>query len=978
MKRNWDLEELIGVFTFSSNELTLLGNKTKETRLGFAVVFKFFQNEARFPNSKNEIPKEVVSYIAKQLKVEASMFLDYDIDSRSYYYHKKQIREFFGLKESRVDEAEKIIKNLFDDTLSYEMDFHYLKEEVYKKFRDLKLDAPSIHRIERIINSNIRTQENRFFAETYKKLSEKSLTNIDKLISKSGEDLDGNLIEFNKLRSDPGKVSLESVFNEITKLKTIRSLELPQDLFKDTSIKLINRYKQRVLSEDIYELRRHPEQIRYSLLASFLWLRSSEVTDNLIELLIQVIHKIAARSERKVQKDFVNDLKRVSGKTNILYLMAEKLLNNPDGVIKDIIYPEVKEQTLKDIVNEFKSTGSAYKEKVYTVMRSSYSRHYRRMVPEILKTLKFCSNNDIHKPVIEAIELLKASAGLNKRYFLLSENIPIEGVIRTKWKDALIEKDENDNERINKINYEICILQALRDKLRCREIWVNGAYRYRNPDEDLPSDFEVNKETNYSALNKPLDAEEFISKIKATMVNSLDTLDSGMPKNSKVKISMKGNKSWITLSPSEPQQEPENLIKLKSEISKIWPMTNLLDVLKETDLMLDITNEFKTVATRETLSRTDIQKRLILALYGLGTNTGLKRVSTGNNGETYSDLLYIRRKFITKENLRNAITKVTNSIFSIRNPEIWGEGTTTCASDSTKIGSWDQNLLTEWHVRYKGRGVMIYWHVEKKSACIYSQLKSCSSSEIASMMDGLLKHCTDMEIEKNFVDSHGQSEIAFAFCHLLGFNLMPRIKAIHSQKLYRPDVNMTDSFSNLQNILTRPINWDLIRQQYDQMIKYATALRLGTAETDAILKRFTRNNLKHPTYLALAELGKAIKTIFLCEYLNSEALRIEIHEGLNVVENFNSANGFIFYGKGGEISTNKFEDQEIAILSLHLLQNCLVYINTLMIQQVLSEKGWHNKMTKEDLRALTPLIYSHVNPYGNFDLDMQQRIPINT
>ena len=77
--------------------------------------------------------------------------------------------------------------------------------------------------------------------------------------------------------------------------------------------------------------------------------------------------------------------------------------------------------------------------------------------------------------------------------------------------------------------------------------------------------------------------------------------------------------------------------------------------------------------------------------------------------------------------------------------------------------------------------------------------------------------------------------------------------------------------------------------------------RIGTAETEAILKRFTRNNLKHPTYVALQELGKVVKTIFLCEYLMSEELRIEINEGLNVVENWNSANSFIFYGKSGEI-----------------------------------------------------------------------------
>ncbi len=177
---------------------------------------------------------------------------------------------------------------------------------------------------------------------------------------------------------------------------------------------------------------------------------------------------------------------------------------------------------------------------------------------------------------------------------------------------------------------------------------------------------------------------------------------------------------------------------------------------------------------------------------------------------------------------------------------------------------------------------MIYWHVERKSTCIYSQLKSCSSSEVASMVEGLLRHCTDAEIEKNYVDTHGQSEVAFAFCHLLGFRLLPRLKNISSQKLYRPEAGNPSDYEHLQPILTRTINWDLIKSQYDEMVKYATALRLGTADTEAILRRFTRNNLQHPTYQALAEFGRAIKTIFLCQYLESEELRREIHEGLNV------------------------------------------------------------------------------------------------
>jgi TnpA family transposase len=216
--------------------------------------------------------------------------------------------------------------------------------------------------------------------------------------------------------------------------------------------------------------------------------------------------------------------------------------------------------------------------------------------------------------------------------------------------------------------------------------------------------------------------------------------------------------------------------------------------------------------------------------------------------------------------------------------------------------------------------------------------------------------------------------VGFAFCHLLGFHLLPRLKGIHRQKLYRPIAGDPDAYPHLQTILERPIRWDLIRQQYDQMIKYATALRLGTADADTILKRFTRSQFQHPTYRAIIELGKAIKTVFLCQYLHEDALRREINDGLQVVENWNSANDFIFFGKGGEIATNRFEDQELAMLSLHLLQISLVYINTLMIQQVLADQAWLDRMTPDDWRALTPLIYAHINPYGTFELDMQKRL----
>ena len=199
------------------------------------------------------------------------------------------------------------------------------------------------------------------------------------------------------------------------------------------------------------------------------------------------------------------------------------------------------------------------------------------------------------------------------------------------------------------------------------------------------------------------------------------------------------------------------------------------------------------------------------------------------------------------------------------------------------------------------------------------------------MLEGVLRHCADMQIKQQMTDSHGQSEIGFAFSHLLGFRLLPRLKPIHSQRLAVSAAGDQEQYPHLKEVLGKPINWELIRQQYDQMIKYATALRIGTADADAILRRFTRSNVQHPTYQALGELGRVIKTLFLCEYLSDPRLRQEIQEALNVIEQWNSVNGFIFHGKGGELLSNRPEDQEIALLSLHLIQVSLALVNTLLI-----------------------------------------------
>ena len=98
---------------------------------------------------------------------------------------------------------------------------------------------------------------------------------------------------------------------------------------------------------------------------------------------------------------------------------------------------------------------------------------------------------------------------------------------------------------------------------------------------------------------------------------------------------------------------------------------------------------------------------------------------------------------------------------------------------------------------------------------------------------------------------------------------MPRLKRLKYERLYRPDMGMAGAFPNLAGVLSRPMRWDLMAHQYDEMVKHAVALKTGTATPAAILKRFNSYNVTHPTYNALAELGKVEKIIYLCESLSS-------------------------------------------------------------------------------------------------------------
>ena len=213
-------------------------------------------------------------------------------------------------------------------------------------------------------------------------------------------------------------------------------------------------------------------QRRCALYALFLAHREREITDGLVDLLIETVHRIASQARHTVVKRIAKEVEKVEGKERILVRIAEAASADPDGTVRDVVFPVASLDMLSAIIREYRAAGT-FERQMHAVLRASYAGHYRRMLPRCWPHWRSARTTQ-HRPVIEAIVLRTYSASMRTppRY-APDDGVPFENVIPPKWRDLVLEKDRQGSQ-VNCINYEICVLQALRERLRCKEIWVGG------------------------------------------------------------------------------------------------------------------------------------------------------------------------------------------------------------------------------------------------------------------------------------------------------------------------------------------------------------------------------------------------------------------------------------------------------------------------------------------------------------------------
>lgn len=266
-------------------------------RLKCAALLKYYQIKGRSPEKFSDIPDIGRRILSDRLEISDDIEPHYNYMDRTGKRLRQRVREFLGIRNSLPEDWETVQSDLVEICF-HDFDAENVLSKLLKQwFQDRTIERPTILREERIVNAVRTALEDQRYQHIADKLSKNHKQALDNLLKTQTEQTSAPLA---LLKDDPGKPCLSSVFIELSKLEIINNVGLPLDLFSAYWQKPRKTYRQRAAREPVRELRRHPDHIRYALLSAFCLERREEIMDGMTDLLIQIVHKIQVKAERRV------------------------------------------------------------------------------------------------------------------------------------------------------------------------------------------------------------------------------------------------------------------------------------------------------------------------------------------------------------------------------------------------------------------------------------------------------------------------------------------------------------------------------------------------------------------------------------------------------------------------------------------------------------------------------------------------------
>lgn len=458
----------VEVWSLSFDDIGLIEGVNRSGRVWFAFQLSFFRERSRFPSRPGDVQADVVQYLSEQLGITAPDERDFEYGHVTARRHRAAILRHSSIRRAADRDRQALRGELAE---MFQGAFGKIGDQVelgYRMSRARGYFVPSDKIMERLVRGARHDAVENLLARIADSLSDEARGKLEASLADPK-----CATGFLSLKADAGAATLESILAAARRLAFVNTLGLPFDAMTNVDLALVQRLSRRVDGETAAEMRRHGDTRRLGLFALHLMHRRAQMIDALIDLLLEIIHRMQTRSRRRVVGAIARDIERVHGKERLLVDMAIAAVDDPEGRVLEVIYPVASVARLKAVIEEDRAKGTLDC-RIQTVMRGSYASHYRRMVPPLLAVLQFRSNNASWRPILNALHLIQRWQQDGRR--VVPVDLAPEGSVPAKWREGVIDASG----RLNVISFELCVLAQLRERVRAKEIWVDGADRYRN------------------------------------------------------------------------------------------------------------------------------------------------------------------------------------------------------------------------------------------------------------------------------------------------------------------------------------------------------------------------------------------------------------------------------------------------------------------------------------------------------------------
>jgi TnpA family transposase len=414
---------------------------------------------------------------------------------------------------------------------------------------------------------------------------------------------------------------------------------------------------------------------------------------------------------------------------------------------------------------------------------------------------------------------------------------------------------------------------------------------------------------------------------------------------------------------------PDAAQTLIDQAAQLLPHVKITELLLEVDRWTGFTRHFSHLKNGEVAADKNL---LLTAILADAINLGLTKMAEACPGTTYAKLSWLQAWHIRDETYSAALAELVNAQFRQPFAEFWGDGTTSSSDGQNfKTGSKAQST---GHINPKygsDPGRTFYTHISDQYAPFHAKVVNVGLRDSTYVLDGLLYHESDLRIEEHYTDTAGFTDHVFALMHLLSFRFAPRIRDLGETKLYIPKGKT--AYDALKPMIGGPLNIKQIRLHWDEILRLAASIKQGTVTASLMLRKLGSYPRQNGLAVALRELGRVERTLFILDWLQNVELRRRVHAGLNKGEARNALARAIFFNRLGEIRDRGFEQQRYRASGLNLATAAIVLWNTVYLERAVDAlRKRRSDLDETLLEYLSPLGWEHINLTGDYIWDLRQ------